>query len=134
MSETETRTWDQLTDANLTELDGAALHRALAACHFESPARSMQLVAKLQDGESWTEVAIFGSICVQSEKLKCMPWQWPCCVMVDLDGALREPYGEPHARREVGEILKRLLDAGLSRFEPDPMGAIAKAEQRRAAK
>jgi hypothetical protein len=30
--------------------------------------------------------------------------------------------------------LKRLLDAGLSKFEPDPLAAIAAAEQRQPAR
>ena len=41
----------------------------------------------------------------------------------------------PRAARESAELLRRLLDAGLSRFEPDPLGAIEEAEaKRRAAK
>jgi hypothetical protein len=36
--------------------------------------------------------------------------------------------------RESAELLRRLLDAGLSRFEPDPLRAIAEAERRQAAK
>ena len=53
-----------------------------------------------------------------------------------LDSALRESYGGPSGEREAGEVLKRLLDAGLSMYEPDPIAALArvKAEQRRAAK
>ena len=34
---------------------------------------------------------------------------------------------------ECAELLKRLLDAGLSPFEPDPIAALAEAEQRTAA-
>ena len=49
--------------------------------------------------------------------------------------ALSEPFGDPRAARESAELLRRLLDAGLSRFEPDPLGAIEEAEgKRRAAK
>jgi hypothetical protein len=39
-----------------------------------------------------------------------------------------QPFGEQHGRREAGEMLKRLLEAGLSRYEPDPVAAIARAE------
>jgi hypothetical protein len=47
-----------------------------------------------------------------------------------LNSALREPFGDPRAARESAELLKRLSDTGLSRFEPDPLAAIAEAEQR----
>ena len=52
-----------------------------------------------------------------------------------ISAALSEPFGDPRAARESAELLRRLLDAGLSRFEPDPLGAIEEAEgKRRAAK
>jgi hypothetical protein len=47
---------------------------------------------------------------------------------------LDRPYGDPRAARESAELLKRLLDAGLSRFEPTPLQALAGAEKRRTAK
>ena len=47
---------------------------------------------------------------------------------------LEKPYGDPSGKRESAELLKRLLDANLSKYEPDPTGALAEAEQRRTAK
>jgi hypothetical protein len=47
---------------------------------------------------------------------------------------LREPFGDPSGRREAGEVLARLLRNGCSKFEADPIRAIAEAEQRQAAK
>jgi hypothetical protein len=75
--------------------------------------------------EPWEEVAQFASYCVQGRLLGLQPWQNP-----DLD----RPYGDPRAARESAELLKRLLDAGLSRFEPTPLQALAGAEKRRTAK
>jgi hypothetical protein len=60
--------------------------------------------------------------------LHLQPWQLPPCD-TNLDSALREPFGDASGRREAGEVLKRLLALGLSRYEPDPMRAIAQAEQ-----
>ncbi len=42
---------------------------------------------------------------------------------------LDKPYGDPSGKRESAELLKRLRDAKLSIFEPDPLAAIAEAEQ-----
>jgi len=50
------------------------------------------------------------------------------------NSASREPFGDPRAARESAELLQKMLALGLSRFEPDPLQAIAEAEQRRAAK
>jgi hypothetical protein len=44
-----------------------------------------------------------------------------------------QPFGGPRGTREVEEVLRRLLDAGLTRFEPDPLAALERAEKRRAA-
>jgi hypothetical protein len=62
-----------------------------------------------------------------------MPWQLPP-FRIDLASALREPFDDARGLREGGEILKKLLALGLSRFEPDLLAAIAEAEQRRTAK
>ena len=67
-----------------------------------------------------------------------MPWQSaPLWYGNHLETILREPYGDSSGRREAGEILKKLFALGLSKFEPDPLAAIAAAEQagkKRAAK
>jgi hypothetical protein len=34
------------------------------------------------------------------------------------------------AAREVAELLQRLIRAGVSRYEPDPLGALEQAEKR----
>jgi hypothetical protein len=52
-----------------------------------------------------------------------MPWMDP--PMFD---ALRR--GDERCVRANMELLERLLDTGLGRFEPDPIGALAQAEQR----
>jgi hypothetical protein len=83
----------------------------------------------------WTEVAEFAAHCVQGRTLGLMPWQMPpLCYANHLDSALREPFGDPRGAREAGEVLKKMLALGLSRFEPDPLQAIAAAEQHRPAK
>ena len=66
---------------------------------------------------------------VQMDSLGLMPWQSPPfrASLRDLD----KPYGDPSGKRESAELLKRLLDANLSPFEPDPLAAIAEAEAKR---
>jgi hypothetical protein len=106
----------------IDEIDRDALKRALDACRAESPARAKQLDSMLAD-EPWQQVGVFAATCVQ------MPWQSPPfrASLRDLD----KPFGDPSGKRESAELLKRLLDANLSPFEPDPLAAIAKAEAKR---
>ncbi len=65
---------------------------------------------------------MFACTCAQSRSLDLPPWQNPVfrASLRDLD----KPYGDPSGKRESSELLKRLLDAGLSPFEPDPLQAL----------
>lgn len=113
-------------------IDTDALKRALVACRAESAGRAKQIDGMLID-RPWERVARFAAYSVQIDSLGLMPWQKPPC-KTNLDSALREPFGEAHGRREAGEMLQRLLNAGLSRFEPNPIAALERAEQRQAVK
>jgi hypothetical protein len=66
--------------------------------------------------------------------LGLQPWQLPPIsptIANHLDAVLREPYGDPSGRREAGEVIKKLSALGLSKYEPDPAGAITAAEAKR---
>ena len=112
---------------NETDLD--ALERAIVAARAQSPGRREQIDSMLAD-QKREDVAAFAARVIQGRALNLQPWQVP--PMRASLAALSEPYGDPSGRRESAELLKRLLDAGLSRFEPDPVGALAEAERRRA--
>ena len=114
---------------NATDHD--ALVRAIAAAGGEDAGRARQIDAKLAD-EPWEDVARFAASCAQSRSLGLMPWQG-----VPFRADLRHldrPFDDPRGERQAAELLQRLLKLGLSRFEPDPIGAIAEAEQRKPVK
>jgi hypothetical protein len=69
-----------------------------------------QLDEQLKD-RPWLEVAEFASYCLQCDNLKLLPHQSPPCGFIgnDLDAA---------------DLLRRMLAAGLSRYEPDPLAAL----------
>ena len=116
----------------MTPTDKDALTRAIVAARAESAGRAKQLDSMLTD-RPWQEVAEFAAHCVQGRTLGLMPWQMPpLCYANRLDSALREPFGDPRGAREAGELLRRLLDAGLSKYEPDPLGGLERAEAERA--
>jgi hypothetical protein len=119
----------------MTETDKAALARAIEIAR-KDPGERRRIDEKLANGEDWDDVAGRCACWCQHDALALMPWQLPpIYYAAHLDSVLREPFGDPSGRREAGEVLKKLLALGLSRFEPDPLGALEQAEaKRRAAK
>ena len=101
-----------------SEADGDALERAIQTARCD-PSRAQQLDDKLQD-ESWDEVAEFAAYVCQTEALHLKPWQVPPC-SVDQD----DP---DETNKRAQGLLRRMLAAGLSRYEPDPLTAL-KAKQ-----
>lgn len=95
----------------MTRTDKEALERAMRICAEESPGRAEQLRAKLQD-ETWLEVAQFASYCVQRRSLGLRPWEFAPC-------SADEGEAGP-----AGDLLRQMLAAGLSRYEPDPLRAL----------
>jgi hypothetical protein len=114
----------------MNEIDRDALTSALMACRAEDAGRAKQIDSMLAD-RPWEDVAQFASSCAQGRALDLMPWQSPPC-HANLR-ALSEPFGDPRAARESAELLKKMQALGLSRFEPDPLAAIAEAERQNAA-
>jgi hypothetical protein len=107
------------------------LERCIAAARAEDPGRRQQIDSMLSN-RSRENVGIFAASCAQTRSLGLQPWQNPPfrASLRDLD----KPFDDPRGERQAAELLQRLLKLGLSRFEPDPIGAIAEAEQRQAAK
>src|SRR5262249_52830432 len=97
-----------------SEVDDDALRRAMAITRRD-PSRAMQLDEMLRD-EPGTGVAEFAAYGCQREALGMRPWQEPPCVADENDPRDRDQ----NARR----LLRRMLDAGVSRYEPDPMEAL----------
>ena len=79
--------------------------------------------------ESWEETALYACHVAQTASLDVKPWQ-QVPARIHLESALRQPFGLTTAERESAEIRLKLQALGLSRFEPDPLRAIAMAEER----
>jgi len=98
-----------------SETDMDALRRAMEIA-MRDPSRKEQLESKVNsyrgvEPEPWTEVAEFAAFCVQSDTLHLKPWECPPCSAYDDKAAMK--------------LLDRILEAGLSQWEPDPLGALA---------
>jgi hypothetical protein len=114
----------------LDAVDRDALTRCIAAARAIAPIYDRAIDTMLARGQSWEEVAHYACVVAQTVSCDAKPWQpVPCGVHVA--SALRQPYGDPRSEREAAEIRLKLQALNLSRYEPDPMRAIAEAEQRR---
>lgn len=90
------------------------LRRAMEMARRD-PARAEQFDEKLRD-EPWTEVVEFAAYCCQIKALGLRHWQEPPCV-VDQD--------DPNERnKEAQAMLRTMLQAGVSRYDPDPLQAL----------
>ena len=108
---------------NSTEKE--ALARAVKLYRAQSPPAPKQVDEMLRD-DPWQEVAEFCAYACENRLLRLQPWRDPPCI-ASLDN-LTKPHGDQRGERESAEWLRRLLDAGLSRFEPDPLAAIERVE------
>jgi hypothetical protein len=97
----------------MNRVDREALQRALKLARAE-PEYCEQLERKAA-AECWEKAAQFASYCLQIDNLGLRPWMDPPC------------YAEVRPDAEALKILLKLLGAGLSRYEPDPIAALAEA-------
>ena len=107
----------------VSECDFDALTRALDLALASDDDRA-QIEQKLER-KGWIEAAQSAAYSCQRRVLQLRPWELPPCY-----GAV-SPGHDGHAKAAV--LLKRLLDAGLSCYEPDALGALAKIEPPHAA-
>jgi hypothetical protein len=109
----------------LHPVDRSALERAIEIAKGESPGRARQITDKLKH-ESWRAVGEFAASCCQHRALATRPWEL-APISVDEDDGI--PDGDDHRRTgRAIKLLRRLLAAGLSRYEPSPLTALAKME------
>jgi hypothetical protein len=101
----------------VNRVDREALRRALALARNE-PEYAAQIAEKLKD-QPWEKVAEFAAYCLQIDNLDLKPWQDP--PMYD---ELRPDQSDSLA------LLVKLLAHGLSRYESDPVAALAEARSR----
>jgi hypothetical protein len=116
-------------------VDHEALERGLAlalALADDDPTERRRVREKLRDvqkglnaWDTWQAVAESACYGLQCRNLALRPWE--CPPMRSSPGATghgRRYFNDPRA----AALRQRLIDAGLSIFEPDPLGALAKIE------
>jgi hypothetical protein len=114
--------------ADLDPVDREALERAMAIAMQRDPLSAEHLASKLKD-EPWREVAEFAAYSCQIESLSLKPWQDP---PVSIDEDADEPDNAERASNTAArKLLRQMLRAGVSRYEPDPLTALRRVNKRR---
>jgi len=112
----------------LTEGDTEALQRALEIVRAESVEDAARLDS-LAERKGWFEAASVAAYRCQVRSLKLRPWH---CPPMDCGDTIFKNGGYGNTAKEVRLRLK-MKALGISIYEPDPIGAITKAEDARRA-
>jgi hypothetical protein len=108
------------------EVDNEALRRGLALALADDERWMREKLRDVERGlDTWQSVAEWACHGWQRRNLSLKPWE--CPPMRACPGATghgRYYFNQPKA----AALRQRLIDAGLSIYEPDPLGALAKVE------
>jgi hypothetical protein len=106
----------------MRKVDRHALRRAIERLK-RIPDERERIIQKVIE-EGFEGAGQFAAFSVQTDALNLMPWQPPPC-WADVDGP--EPAGRhpTDGRRAAWLLARRLVAAGLSIYEPEPLAALA---------
>jgi len=116
--------------AGLTPADHAAMMRAVERLRLHpDPGRREQIELKLRDDHP-SEVGEFASFSCQIDALKLGPREAPpCCYDPACLDAIIAANDSGWYSAAGAKLAKRMLRAGLSRYEPDPLEAVLGAKR-----
>ena len=103
--------------------DRRAMELAIEMARADSETQRREIDDRLRT-QPWQQVAEFAVWCCQDRSLKLRPWDCPPCCTKDVE----DPSDDWGYRPQEVALLRRMLAAGVSRFHPDPLAAIAEAE------
>jgi hypothetical protein len=112
----------------LSKVDREALQRAIEMVRAEGP-NEMRWIDDHLRTNGFFEAGRLASYHCQYRALQLKPWQFPPIWIDDVSATLKEP-PDSKDRHRAAKLLQRLLAAGLSRYEPDPLAALKRAEAR----
>jgi hypothetical protein len=107
----------KLDGKDYSEVDMDAFRRALAmALNSREPGRA-RMFERMLKNESWLACAKAAAHFCQTRTMQLPPF-------------MSAPVNGPGNGAESDALLKRMLAAGISQFEPDPAAALSAKEQR----
>jgi hypothetical protein len=94
------------------KIDEAALELALETVLKGKDAGRAEQVRHILNEDGWLPAARFCSSLLQRQQLELKPWDTPPCRMAQPDDSA------------AGRLLRRMLFAGISRYDPNPLGGL----------
>jgi hypothetical protein len=108
--------------------DRKAMQLAIEMTRADNDKQRREIDDRLRT-QPWQEVAEFAVWHCQDRSLKLRPWECPPF----LTHNVKDPSDCWVYRPQEVALLRRMLAAGVSRFHPDPLAALAAAEAERPA-
>ena len=112
--------WDA-AERELSDLDRDALQRCVALTLAEPDKSRVEQVQSMLADRHWLQVAEFCAYHRQMNSLRLEPWQLP-----PSSGFGHDP--------KADQMLNKMVAAGLSQYDPDPMSALKAAKQAKEAR
>jgi hypothetical protein len=109
-----------------SDADLAALELCIAATKAQSEASRLQVESMLAD--DWEDAALFCCYCAQYRSLNLKVYQYPPAWTHEADS---DDGPNNCDQRDARSLLREMLAAGLSRYDPDPLKALAAARKRK---
>jgi hypothetical protein len=117
----------------MDDADRQAFELAIEMARQEDEGRRRQIDDFLRT-RPFEQVGRFASYHCQTRALGLPPWQHPPCHIdvADIDRLIAGG-DDLHGKFVAAQLLRRMLEFGISRYHPDPLGALAAAKRDTAA-
>jgi len=109
-----------------SDADAAALEACVTETKGESEARRAQVESMLAD--DWENAALFCCYCAQCRSLNLKVYQYPPAWTHEDDS---DDGPNNCDQRDARSLLREMLAAGVSRYHPSPLKALAAARKRK---
>jgi hypothetical protein len=114
----------------MTPIDQDALERAIEAIRKSNAGGAVLQIEQRLEREGFEVAGKSAAYSQQVDNLHLMPWEVPPCWVAPANIedflAAGPDADDTHGWRDAARLLQRLLDAGLSRYEPNPANALLK--------
>ena len=124
---------DDDDDEFVSAVDEDALKRCIETMRASKTPGEQQQIERMLAEDDWWDVAAFAAFSCQMDALHLKPWQPPPCWVEDPVAVINAGNDGVGGQYAAARLLRRMLDAGLSRYEPDPLGALERTKPPRAA-
>ena len=109
----------------LSPLDRDALTRAIAITRDSSAPGRREQVDQMMEERGWFSAALFCVYSCQFDAIKPRLWQPTPHDITDLEGTLAKGDDGLGGKYAAAKLLRRMLRAGLSKYEPEPLKKLA---------